>query len=134
MCKGTDTLLCIGRRTELDSDTPVWSSEVARYFRVLITLQVQLSGVQCCQYSHHGVALSAVGRIMEGGLFWCLRVSYCVPIQYHMVCEQRSPHLWYQTLQWVSNILLYHYCWRGFYIVPLHRNSPVINYIWCHLL
>ena len=98
MCNGTDTLLCIGRCTELDSDSPVWSSEEASYFRVLIILQALLSDIQYCQYSHLCVTLAAVGRIIEGVLFWSLRVSFSVPIQCHMVCEQRSPHIWHQTL------------------------------------
>ena len=98
MCNGIDTILCIGSRTELDSDTPLWSSEEARYFRVLIILQVLLPAVQYCHYTHHCVTLAAVGRIIEGVLFWCLRVSHCVPLQYHMACKQCSPPVWHQTL------------------------------------
>jgi len=98
LCNGTDTLLCIDRRTELESDSPVWSLEEARYFTVLTTLQVLLPVVRHSQYSHLCVTLAAVGRITEGVLFWCLRVTHCDELQYHMAYKQRSPQVWHQTL------------------------------------
>ena len=81
MCSGTDTFPCIGRRTELESDAPVWSFEEARYFRVLITLQVLLPVVHHSQYPHLCITLAAVGRIIEGVLFFCLRVAQCDELQ-----------------------------------------------------
>jgi hypothetical protein len=98
MCNGIDILLCRGRRTELDYDPPLWSSEEARYFRVLIILQVLLPVVRYCHYTHDCVTLAAVGRIIEGVLFLCLRASRCVPLQYNLACKQRSPPVWQQTL------------------------------------